>query len=118
MSLTRHQTITVIPMVKVKNKYGTYDLERGEPIDIDGVSVQPFAGGTVGNLESPDGTTVRDQYTVRGSLDNGGWPGGVKSIVIFEGEEFDQDGKPKIHKIGVNTQHFQVRIKARGAEVK
>lgn len=115
MSLTRHQTVTVIPMVKVKNKYGTWDLERGEPIEIEEVSVQPFGGGTVGNLEGADGTTIRDQFTVRGS---GNWPGGVKSIVIYDGVEYDQEGLAKQHKIGINTRHFQVRIHARGAEVK
>lgn len=100
-------------MVKEKNKYGTYDLVRGEPVELDEVSVQPFGGGTVGNLETD--TTVRDQFTIRGSKV---WPGGVKSIVIYDGVEYDQDGKAKEHKIGVNTRHFQVRIKARGAEVK
>lgn len=113
MSLARHQTVTVIPMIKSKNKYNTYDLTRGEPIVVEEVSVQPFGGGTVGNLETDD--TVRDQFTIRGA---GSWPGGVKSLVIYEGVEYDQDGKAKDHRIGVNTRHFQVRIKARGAEVK
>lgn len=113
MSMIRHQSVTVIPMVRTKNKYGTWDLDRGEPILVEGVSVQPFGGGTVGNLETED--TIRDQFTIRGT---GTWPGGVKSIVIYEGVEYDQDGKAKDHRIGVNTRHFQVRIKARGAEVK
>ena len=113
MSAVRPHTVTVVPMIRTRNKYGTYDLTRGEPIVKEEVSVQPFGGGTYGNLETD--STINDQWTVRGSLP---WPGGVKSIIIWEGVEYDQVGLPKEHTIGVGTQHFQVRMSRRGAEVK
>lgn len=107
-------TVIVTPMVPEKTKYGTWKKRPGDPIKIDGCTVQPFGGGTQGNLETND-DSVRDQYVVRG---RGTWPGGVHSTVEFEGEVLDQVGKVKVHGIGQFTKHFQVRLSARGAEVK
>lgn len=107
-------TVKVIPMVAVKTRYNTWRKEPGDPIIVEGVTVQPFGGGTQGNLETDD-QKVNDQWTVRG---RGPWPGGVHSLVEWEGQTFDQVGKVKNHSIGQFTQHFQVRIAARGAEVK
>ena len=106
--------VTVFPMVLQKTRYNTWRKVRGEGIKLEGVAVQPFGGGTQGNLETND-QQVNDQWTVRG---RGVWPGGVHSIVEWNGEEFDQVGKVKAHTIGHFTKHYQVRIQARSAEVK
>lgn len=104
----------VIPMIAEKTKYGTWKKVPGKPVELSGCTVQPFGGGTQGNLETND-EKVNDQFVVRG---HGTWPGGVHSLVEFQGETFDQVGKVKVHGIGQFTKHFQVRIGARGAEVK
>lgn len=101
-------------MNKERNRFNTWKLTRGEPIKVDDVTVQPFGAGTYGNLESGEGT-VRDQFTVRGK---GVWPGGVHSIIVYQGKEYDQVGVAKEHIIGQFTKHYQVRMSARGAEVK
>lgn len=109
-------TVTVHPMVITgKTKYGTWNTERGEGVTLEGVSVQPYGAGSLSGLESDDETSINDQKTVRGVLP---WPGGTHSIVIFEGEEFDQVGLPKEYTQGLRTQHYMVRIKRRGATVK
>lgn len=107
-------TVKVVPMVPEKTRFNTWKKVPGEPVVIKGVMVQPFGGGTSGNLEVHD-EQVNDQFTVRG---RGPWPGGVHSTVEFQGQVYDQIGVAKVHSIGQYTKHFQVRIAARGAEVK
>jgi hypothetical protein len=107
-------TVTVYPQVITgKTKYGTWKTERGEGIVVEAVTVAPFGVGSFSDLESVD--SVNDQMTVKGI---GEWPGGVKSIIEFEGVEYDQEGLPKEFTRGLRTQHYVVRIKRRGAEVK
>lgn len=109
-------TVTVIPMDTAgKDKYGGWKLVRGTPIELPSVSVQPYGAGSLSGLESDDETAVNDQLSIRGRLP---WPGGTKSIVIYEGEEYDQQGLAKEYKQGYRTQHFLVRIKRRKAQVK
>lgn len=112
--IPRSHSVKVTPMVPEKTKYNTWKKVPGKPILIEGVTVQPFGGGTAGNLETND-DKVNDQWTVRG---RGSWPGGMHSTVEFEGQVYDQVGVAKVHSIGQFTKHFQVRIAARGAEVK
>lgn len=107
-------TVIVTPMVPEKTRFNTWKKVPGTPVPVKGVTVQPFGGGTAGNLETND-DQVNDQWTVRG---RGSWPGGVHSTVEYEGQVYDQVGVAKIHSIGQFTKHFQVRIAARGAEVK
>lgn len=111
---TGPHTVHVRPMVPERTRYNTWKKVPGEPIEISGVMVQPFGGGTMGNLEVED-QKVNDQFTVRG---RGPWPGGVHSTIEWEGNLYDQIGVAKVHSIGQFTKHFQVRIAARGAEVK
>lgn len=117
MSIITRTHCFVVPMVPEKTKYNTYKRVRGERIRVDDVTIQPFNGGTSGNLESLTETEVNDQFVIRGK---GVWPGGVHSIITFEDDprEYDQIGVVKQHKIGTYTKHFQVRVQARGAEVK
>lgn len=112
--LMRPHTVKVTPMVPEKTKYNTWKKVPGKPVTMVGVTVQPFGGGTAGNLETND-DKVNDQWVVRG---RGSWPGGVHSTIEFEGQVYDQVGVAKVHSIGQFTKHFQVRIAARGAEVK
>jgi len=108
-------TVIVIPMKRVRNAYGTYTLVRQTPVPVKRVAVDPFAAGTYGTLES-DAGDFNDQLICRG---RGEWPGGIKSIIKYDGHEYDTVGVPKIFKRGSRrTRHFVVRMKARGAEVK
>lgn len=107
-------SVKVSVMVPVKTKYNTWKKVPGDPVTVKGVMVQPFGGGTSGNLETGD-DQVNDQFTIRG---RGPWPGGVHSTVEWNGQTYDQIGVAKVHSIGQYTKHFQVRIAARGAEVK
>lgn len=107
-------TVTVIPMIiEGKTVYGTWKTVRGEGIEVPFVTVAPHGTGSFSDMESSN--TINDQMSVKGK---GEWPGGVKSIVVFEGVEYDQEGLPKEFTRGVRTQHYVVRIKRRGAEVK
>lgn len=117
MSIITRTHCYVVPMVPEKTKYNTYKRVRGARIRVEDVTIQPFNGGTSGNLESLTETEVNDQFVIRGP---GKWPGGLHSIITFgdDPEEYDQIGKAKQHGIGTFTKHFQVRVKARGAEVK
>lgn len=109
-------TVTVYPMsVTGKTKYGTHKLVKGAGIIVEAVTVAPFGSGSFSNLESEDETSVNDTFTVKGQ---GIWPGGVKSIILYEGVEYDQEGLPKNHTRGVRTKHYVVRMRRRGAEVK
>jgi len=114
-------TVTIIPMViDGKDKYGGWKLSRGEGIERSpengrGVAVEPYGAGSLSGLEAEDGSSVNDQFTIRGELP---WEGGVKSIIVYKGEEFDQMGLPKEFTRGSRTQHFLVRIKRRSAQVK
>lgn len=109
-------TVTVYPMVITgKTKYGTWKTTRGAGIVLDNVRVENHGAGSLSALESEDGTTVNDQKKVKGALP---WPGGTHSIVEFEGVEYDQVGLPKEYTQGERTQHYVVRLRRRGAEVK
>lgn len=107
-------TVKVTVMKPEKTKYNTWKKVAQPPVEVTGCTVQPFGAGTQGNLETND-ERVRDQWTVRG---HGVWPGGVHSTIEWQGEIYDQVGKPKVHSIGQFTKHFQVRMQSRGAEVK
>ena len=113
-------TVTVYPMVGTKNKYGTFDLTRGEGIVLEGVTVQNYGAGSLSGLESDEETSINDQKTLRGALTDElpAWPGGMHSIVDWEGVEYDCKGLAKEYKQGLRTKHFMVRLKRRGAEVK
>lgn len=109
-------TVIVYPMiVSGRNKYGEWSYTRGEGISVEGCTVQNYGAGSLSGLESEDETSINDQKVIRGSLP---WPGGVHSIVEWEGVEYDQKGLPKEYGQGVRTNHFLVRIKRRSAEVK
>lgn len=109
-------TVTVFPVsVLGKTKYGTHKTIRGAGIIVESVTVAPFGSGSFSNLEAEDEASVNDTFTVKGT---GVWPGGVKSIILFNGKEYDQEGIPKVYDRGVRTKHYVVRMKARGAEVK
>lgn len=114
-------TVTVYPMVlQGKDRYGNPKKVRGLGVIMEGVTVQNYGAGSLSGLEAEDGTSVNDQKTLRGSLNEGRptWPGGVHSIVEWEGVEYDQKGLAKEYTQGLRTKHFMVRLKRRGAEVK
>lgn len=110
------KNVRVIPMIKTRDpQYNGWKLTRGVPVEVKDCTVQPFGVDRMSRAESPDEPTVDDQFTVRG---RGVWPGGVKSIVEIDGEEYDQVGIAKRHTIGIYTKHFFVRVQLRKAEVK
>lgn len=112
-------TVIVIPKVKHRNAYGSYTLTDGDPITVERVNVHPFGAGTYGTLEgSNDDAQFNDQLTIKGR-NPAVWPGGVRSTIEFDGEIYDQVGQAKYFQRGSRrTNHWLVRMKARGAEVK
>jgi hypothetical protein len=110
-----NEDVIVIPKIGEKTKYNTWRRVDGEPVLMEGVSVQPFNAGTQGNLEGVMEDRVNDQFQIRGP---GVWPGGVHSQVEWRGKLYDQIGEPKQYRQGYFTKHFVVRIASRGAEVK
>lgn len=112
MSLRHRQphTIVVIPMVKTRDQYGEWALTRGRPVSIR-CAVQPLESVEANALDVQVSTTRR----VIGFVD---WPGGPKSIVQWDGREWDADGEQRPYRMGRNTKHFDVLITARTAEVK
>lgn len=112
MTIIPRTHVDVIPMVALADeRYGGYKKVRGVPVRVDDVTVQDEPV----DRRVRDTEGIEDIKVIRGK---GEWPGGINSIVVFEGEEYDQIGKARIRKIGYYTKHFQVRIRARGAEVK
>lgn len=108
-------TVTVIPKVKRENAYGTYTLTDGDPIDVTRVNVHPFGAGTYGTLEG-EGAEFNDQMVVKG---RGTWPGGIRSIIEFNDEIYDQIGEAKYYTRGSRrTNHWLVRMKKQGTVVK
>lgn len=115
-------TVTIFPMmITGKNKYGNWETERGEGIERSpengrGVAVEPWGAGSLSGLEAADETSVNDQFTIRGELP---WEGGTKSIISWNGAEYDQLGLPKEYTRGsYRTHHFVVRMKRRSAPVR
>ena len=112
MSLRFRQphTIVVIPMVNVRDRYGDWALTRGTPVTVQ-CAVQPLESLEAQALDVQVTTTRR----VIGFVD---WPGGPKSIVQWDGREWDCEGEQRPYRMGRNTKHFDVLITARTAEVK
>jgi len=110
-------TVIVTPKVKRRNAYGSYTLTDGDPITVRRVNVHPFGAGTYGTLEgSDDDGQFNDQFVVKG---RGEWPGGIRSTIVFDGQEYDQVGVAKKYIRGSRrTNHWLVRMKARKTEVK
>lgn len=111
MSIIPRRSVTVIPMTVARDRYNSWEKTRGVPVVVDDVTVQADTDRT----RDPGENDLLDAKTIRGK---GVWPGGVHSIVVIDGEEYDQVGKVKVRSIGTFTKHFQVRVAARGAEVK
>ena len=103
MILFGPHTVTAQPALKVRNNVGGWDVTYAETHTVTGCTVQ-FA-----NPDETD-TTSHLAGVIRC---RGPWPWGTKTRITFDGREFDQDGEPKNHGIGVMTRHVEVRIVAR-----
>ena len=113
---TRPHTVVCIPIVvgPDKDKFGKEVYHRGTPVTIPNVAVQPFGIQAFG-IHEKEGI-ANTHYVI--FMDPGVWPGGIHSIVQWDGREWDQYGEIKEHRVGRRSRHDVVRIKARSAEVK
>lgn len=104
------ELLVVRPMVKTKNEYGTWDLVPGPPVSVM-AAVQPV---TVEEVEAI-GTTAD---TTKRVIGRGPWPGGLHSVIEWDGREWDQKGENRDYRMSPRTAHFDIIMVARSAEVK
>lgn len=113
MSIIPRRSVNVFPMIVERDPdYNNWVKRRApQPTLVDDVTIEDVSDRT----RDPEELDLTDVKVIRGK---GTWPGGVHSIVEIDGEEYDQIGKVKKRQTGYYTKHFEVRIAARGAEVK
>ena len=118
MSLLKRgpHTVVVYPMVvgPERDRHNKPIMVRGEPVIVKRVTVQPFGIQSFGINEKEGIANTHYVIFVRAGV----WPGGLHSIVAWDGREWDQYGEIKEHRVGRHTHHDVIRIKARDAEVK
>lgn len=109
-------TVTCIPQVVVKkDRTGSNVYGPGEPVTYTGVSVQPAGLAAFGRAEDPGYVNV-DYVLIKAYLPR--WVGGPHSIVTWDGVEYDQVGVVKSFHRGRRTKHEEIKLKARGTEVR
>lgn len=105
--------VTVTVMTGTKNQYNGWDLTpAGDPISVSGVSVQPVTDEEVAS----SGGTI--EITSKRIIGRGPWPGGVHSVVHWNGRDWDQQGEARIYGMSERTGHFDVIVHSRSSEVK
>lgn len=109
-------TVICIPRVIVgKDRTGSNKLGPGEPVEYYGVSVQPAGLAAFGKAEEPG--LVNVDYVIYKAPEPA-WVGGPHSTVIWEGEEYDQVGVVRKYRRGRRSKHDEIKLKARGTEVR
>ena len=109
-------TVICKTMVVVgKDRAGSNVLGPGLARTYKGVSVQPAGLSAFGKDEV---NNVIDADYIIMKADSPAWIGGPHSIVIWNGQEYDQVGIVKKFGRGRRTKHEVVKIKARGTAVK
>lgn len=116
-ALTRGpDTVTCIPRVVVgQDRTGSNKLGPGEPVTYTGVSVQPAGLAAFGRAEDP-GYVNADYVLIKAY--NPPWVGGPHSTVMWDGVEYDQVGVVKRYHRGRRSKYEEVKLKARGTEVR
>lgn len=112
-------TVTVKTQVVVgKDRTGSNKLGPGPSKTYTGVSVQPAGLAAFGRAEDDRyGTQVNVDFVIMKAL-TPAWIGGPHSIVVWNGEEYDQVGVVRTHGRGRATKHQVIKLKARGTQVK
>jgi len=109
-------TVTCIPRVITgKDRTGSNVLGPGTPVTYKGVSVQPAGLAAFGSAEDPG--YVNADYIILKAYEPA-WVGGPHSTVMWEGEEYDQVGVVKKFHRGKRSRHEEIKLKARGVEVR
>lgn len=109
-------TVICLPRVIVgQDRTGSNVLGPGEPVTYYGVSVQPAGLAAFGRAEDPGYVNV--DYVLLKAPEPA-WVGGPHSTVMWNGVEYDQVGVVKIFGRGRRSRHEEVKLKARGVEVK
>jgi len=121
MSLLTNGPDTVIckPQVVVgKDRTGSNKLGPGPSKTYKGVSVQPAGLAAFGRAEDDRyGTQVNVDFVIIKAL-LPAWVGGPHSIVVWNGEEYDQVGVARTFGRGKATKHQEIKLKARGVAVR
>ena len=109
-------TVTCIPRVIVgKDRTGSNKLGPGTPVTYRGVSVQPAGLAAFGSAERNN--VIDADYIILKAI-TPAWVGGPHSTVMWNGVEYDQVGIVKFYGGGRRTKHEEIKLKARGTEVK
>lgn len=113
---TGPDTVTVRTMIVVsKDRTGANVLGPGPSKTYTGVSVQPAGLSAFGKAEANN--VIDADYVLYKGYEPA-WIGGPHSIVVWEGQEFDQVGIVKRYHRGRRTKHEVISLKARGTAVK
>lgn len=112
-------TVVCKPQIVVgKDRTGSNKLGPGPAKTYTGVSVFPAGLAAFGRAEDDRyGTLVNVDFVIIKALQPL-WVGGPHSIVVWEGEEYDQVGVVRTHGRGFATKHQVIKLKARGTQVK
>lgn len=112
-------TVTCITQIVVgQDRTGSNKLGPGPTKTYTGVSVQPAGLAAFGRAEDDRyGTQVNVDFVVLLGI-TPTWIGGPHSTVLWNGTKYDQVGVVRTYGRGRRTKHQEVKLKARGAEVK
>lgn len=109
-------TVVCTPKVIIgQDRTGSNKLGNGTPVTYRGVSVQPVGLSAFAQAETP--VYINADYLVIKAWEPA-WVGGPKSTVVWNGVEYDQVGVVRRFGRGRHTRHEEIKLKARGSEVK
>ena len=109
-------TVTCIPRVVIgQDRTGSNKLGPGTPVTYRGVSVQPAGLAAFGSAEDPG--YINADYVIFKAF-TPAWTGGPHSTVMWNGDEYDQVGVVKRFGRGRRSRYEEIKLKARGTEVR
>lgn len=100
--------VYVIPKITGTDKYGKATIREGDKIGPIPCAVQPYTSSennVTGVKIKAFGTQVKVGYTV---FVRGGWPGGPASIILWNGERYQQDGEAQLFSMSPTTTHQEI----------
>lgn len=101
------ETLTVQARRQVEDSLGAARwVDDGPPVPAVGYMVQPVTSAEANDL----GLEAIESYRVIG---RGPWPGGMHSVITWDGRTWDQRGPARRHRSGLATHHVVVIITSR-----
>lgn len=98
---------------RIESEYGTTYVEDPVPIGPIRCAIQPYTSGqnnVSGVKVRAYGTQVKTGYTILTRGLDGKWPGGPQSIIVWNGERYQQDGEAQRFGMSPRTWHFQIGV--------